>query len=665
MYNQTEVKKRLDSFRNVLWSLDHTFTIPKKGKERDLEFDNILRDLRDFVFLPLEKCEEWSIIERILDYIVDNRLNLPMNIRKQSAIDIIDLADSQRFTEIDNYFRFIFLSPMDLRVQDYLRRKDFSLKDFLGWTASAGLTLDQARSLNFEYGKALIRIKEERDKNLDKAMITVAKETALSQGQLGSVSLIQSQSGTGFVNKVDYKELERSFIEDKNLVRIMCDGDPKIYEWSEDTKRYVPFKTNLNIKSALKIYAYEKYGEEIELSSYKVDSIVDCMLYRSVPLLGDSSDVELSSDMQVFFRNGYYNLRNNCYRLCDTRKYFHVFCLPYELCEQYYVPSKFDEFLDVVFKKNERKKRLAKEMIGAIISNVPLKNVFVLQGVSNGGKSTLAKIIMSLLNDDEVKELGSINDISEVKIKPYEGKFKLLYIDDAPNDRWNNSTVSYLKTCSNGMDKIRGLGFKTLLSTNYPVYFKTYNGRDESMENRIIALSFEEDLKLAGQYDYRVIELIEDILNGGLEEEKIDIVYDSLSCFGEVLKNKRNFDCCCTLNDCVVVCGSNKSFFNEEIGDTMESSNYSIEVVKKQTISDKNRDLVDWLRNNFEVTDKEEEFTTAEQIFEYIKMDFPETNGRVNDVGRVVKFVFGDEVCSGKRISSKICYRIKFKVLEG
>lgn len=67
----------------------------------------------------------------------------------------------------------------------------------------------------------------------------------------------------------------------------------------------------------------------------------------------------------------------------------------------------------------------------------------------------------------------------------------------------------------------------------------------------------------------------------------------------------------------------------------------------------------DWFRDNFDFTDNNKEFLTAEQILEYVRESFPETNGRVNDVGRVVKFVFGEKVCNDRRIDGKICYRIK------
>lgn len=103
---------------------------------------------------------------------------------------------------------------------------------------------------------------------------------------------------------VDYLELEESFIKEKSLVRVMRDGEPKIYRWDEGTNRYVSFITKTEIIAALSMYAYEKYGEQIKLSSNKLDDVVNRMLYASVPLLNESEIIKFSIDTQVFFNFG-------------------------------------------------------------------------------------------------------------------------------------------------------------------------------------------------------------------------------------------------------------------------------------------------------------------------------------------------------------------------
>lgn len=60
---------------------------------------------------------------------------------------------------------------------------------------------------------------------------------------------------------VDYLELEKSFIKEKCLVKVMRDGEPKIYRWDDATNRYVYFITKNEIITVLSMYAYEKYGK--------------------------------------------------------------------------------------------------------------------------------------------------------------------------------------------------------------------------------------------------------------------------------------------------------------------------------------------------------------------------------------------------------------------
>ena len=147
----------------------------------------------------------------------------------------------------------------------------------------------------------------------------------------------------------------------------------------------------------------------------------------------------MSRYLEVFFRNGWFELSSNIFYTEDTRHYFHVNSLTYpytvESNELLEGQLTFDEFLDYIFNGDSTKRDLVYQIIGAILSNVPLKNFFIFQGVSNGGKTLLSNAIIRLLDSDDVEFVGSINEINATKSKSYEGRKKLLYIDDAPNDK--------------------------------------------------------------------------------------------------------------------------------------------------------------------------------------------------------------------------------------
>lgn len=469
---------------------------------------------------------------------------------------------------------------------------------------------------------------------------------------------------------VDFLELEESFIKEKHLVRVMRDGELKIYRWDEGTNRYVSFVTKSTIITALSIYAYEKYGKQINLSYNKLDDVVNRMFCASVPLLNELDESEIvrfSMNTQIFFIDGYLDIKIDSdgelpFHHVSTKDYFHVFCLPYTFEQGYLIPFYFDELLNYMFDNDKTKITLVYEIIGAILSNVPLKNVFVFQGISNGGKSTLAEIIMRLFNEDEVKQIGSINEIDEIKSKKYEGKIKLLCIDDAPNERWSSQTVSYLKTRSSGIQRGLTSTFKILLSTNYPIMFKTEDGRDESMEGRIVVVPFEKNLKTVEKENASIGEIIRKFRDGSLNYELPYIAGRALVYFANVYSNNREFVHRYSLNKCVVNSGTEQSNNDGNTSNKSKSKNSPTFFNAPQKISDKNEKLLELLRENFERTDKEEEYLMADTVLQIIEELMPGTNGRVQDVGKPVKAVFGDDCSWSRRKDNKTWYKIKRKL---
>ena len=322
----------------------------------------------------------------------------------------------------------------------------------------------------------------------------------------------------------------------------------------------------------------------------------------------------------------------------------------------------FDVFLNYIFDGDELRIRLLYQIIGAILSNVPLKNVFVFQGVSNGGKSLLSSAIIRLRDSNDVELVGSINEINAFKSKSYEGRTKLLYIDDAPNEKWSDATVSYLKTRSSGISCVKKSSFKILLCTNYSIFYKTEDGRDYSMDNRIVLLPFSKDLKASSKIDGGLDFLVQYIHGEGFEQEKPAIAMKALCYFRDVLANKQEFAIRYPLNDCIVNSRSGRINVDNDVSGADEKKCVEIKL-SRQTISDKNPDMLSFLKENFELSDDERDYMTAEQILLHIRQLMPGTNGRVNEVGKPVKAVFGENCCLGKDRDGKICYKLKLKSL--
>lgn len=199
--------------------------------------------------------------------------------------------------------------------------------------------------------------------------------------------------------------------------------------------------------------------------------------------------------------------------------------------------------------------------------------------------------------------------------------------------------------------------FKILLCTNYPIYYKTEDSRDESMDSRIVVLPFEKDLKSATIDNSEIRRLVDYIHSEKFKEEKVHIAIRSLCYFRGVLNNNCEFICRYPINSCVV--GLKVNMNDNKNDDTVIGvTDYTIKNTSKN-ISDKNFALIELLKNNFEYTEEEKDYMTAEQLWNYICEFMPETNGRTHDVGKVVKSVFGDK--ANCRRNGKTWYKIKLK----
>lgn len=679
MSNSTDGNKSITGFTETLPAEQNDFNtvlryiknIISSNKEyMDEELRYITIQLVDVAFSVLLKYKQYDLLGIIFQFILES--NAYIEVKKNIVHQLINFANNGQWDHFWDCGMSLGLpKPSIIKTVEAQAMSQIQMNEAAFYSS---LRVGEAQQMS------QIRINEDFQKKLNTANVQLRlreekhKQDLQFDADAKKIKEEESRSQTTItpdIVTIDYRELETSFIEEKWLVRITQDGESKIYYWDDDVKRYVSFETMKRLTSALRTYAYEKYGQEIKLSSNELDYVVTRMMDFSVPLLGKSKHIQPSTDKYIFFRNVYIDLKTGNdgktrgYLLYDVRSNFHVVCLPCDFYNDFSPPVHFGELLDYVFDGDKTKQTLVYEIIGAIMTNISLKNVFIFQGVSNGGKSTLAEIIIRLFNADEVKRIGSINEIDEIKSKKDEGRIRLLYIDDAPREKWNPSTVSYLKTRSSGITNTWNPNFKIILSTNYPIMFKTEDGRDESMENRIVVVPFNKDLKTTINEDSHIGQLIQDFLySEKLENERPRILNKALRHFIYVLNRGREFVHQYPLNECVINSGTYPSNVTHDAVAEPESKAITNIGKEKQTISDKNPHLIEFLRNTFELTDNENEFITADEVLNAIKNYIPDTNGRVNEVGAPIKAVFGEDCQWSKRKNNKTWYKIKLKTQD-
>lgn len=256
----------------------------------------------------------------------------------------------------------------------------------------------------------------------------------------------------------------------------------------------------------------------------------------------------------------------------------------------------------------------------------------------------------------------AILTLDEIKSKKYEGKIKLLCIDDAPNERWSSQTISYLKTRSSGIQRGLTSTFKILLSTNYPIMFKTEDGRDESMEGRIVVVPFEKNLKTVEKENASIGEIIRKFRDGSLNYELPYIAGKALMHFVNVYSNNQEFVYYYSLNECVVNSGTEHSSIDGNTANEPKSENSPTPFNATQKTSGKNKRLVSFLKDNFELTDKEEEYLMADTILQIIKELMPDIACNVQNLGKTVKDAFDKDCRWNKRKDDKTWYKIKRKL---
>ena len=595
-----------------------------------------------------------------------------------NASQVLELVVNGRLQEFNSFFyRLQFDSMGAIEYLESLfsktpqnlqemRPDDHQLKQLLAYTAPAGMNFQQQQAFNTQYAQNELNRVHQKNLQIDSAEIEMAKKRAENDEEIRFALKKQEHAivnpmtlGEAGKPQVDYDELAKNFIQQKHLVKTETDGEIVVYHWDNETKRYRRFDSQKTLTNALNSYAYEICGSEVDIVRSQLDASVNKMQHMLIPKLTDELEFpKSSSETQVFFENGYYDLQNRNFVETDTSEYFHIFSLPFKYDASAKTPKIFDKMLTAMFNKDQVKKRLAYQIIGAILSNVSLKYIYLLQGVSHGGKSTFAECIARIFRDDEVKSLGSMDDINSSSVQSFEKRFKLLYVDDAPNSKWNNKTVGYLKSRSRGIGNPNFPSHKILLSTNYAVSFFTIGGRDPSVENRIIVLPFDKDMKAAENDENLTNEErqgfhdAKNFFDENFEIEKQGIVKKALEAFQEVLEENKEFISNFPLNDCVKVCA---------VGLNNANKNWDDKILELQEFIETNFELVD----EQELQNAQNNGIKSEQLFEMVDKALPKLFGSPNSLGKAIKQVIvdGSHIVT-KDNEGKRFYNLSLKVNE-
>ena len=426
----------------------------------------------------------------------------------------------------------------------------------------AGLSFEEDQKLNFTEAEYDQKLRYKCDENRETERHTKASNeeaerhaermreinSDLSGRQANIINSFLNPNATGNSSihendgNLDYCKFARLFIEEMSLVKeaLRRDTDKCIYyRWDEDDHIYFEVLVN-GLREQFKEFVYNQL--DTRYSSFivenRLDNVISAIRYRSdgIPTI-EQSGLLVADGNQTFFPNGYFDAKKGEFIPTETRRWFHKFCMPYTYNEDAPEPVFFNRVLSQIFDGDKTKIELTYQIIGALISDIRnLKYLYVFQGVTGSGKTTLASIILKLLHKKEYKKINSINDLSKNEFKSLEKSVKLVCVKDSGQEALRVNTVGTLKAYVSGDFDEDDVYFNILLQTNNAIYTDKNRIIEEALYDRLLVLPFAKNLKNSSEEN-----LAEDFIENHFEEEKQGIVKKALEALHGVISNRKNF----------------------------------------------------------------------------------------------------------------------------
>ncbi len=279
----------------------------------------------------------------------------------------------------------------------------------------------------------------------------------------------------------------------------------------------------------------------------------------------------------------------------------------------------FDALLADIFAEDEAKINLTYEFIGAMLSTVvTLKKIFILQGVSQAGKSRLARIICALFDEGEVVFLDKLSEINQEYVQKKLSNCRLIYIDEASDKKILPAQASTLKVIANGCRRA-----KILIGTNHALYTGDNGFIEPALLNRFAVLPFEKPMENTNPN----VSAFEDVF---FEKEKNAIVKKSLLRFQKMLS--RGSFC--------------KEFRVNEI------------ITVEKTIDEKDEQLQKTLFENYELVSEIIPETTAQSISTQVNLILPGVVKNNATLGKKLSEIYGDKLQS-QHLSKGMAYNLR------
>lgn len=488
--------------------------------------------------------------------------------------------------------------------------------------AQVGVSVSDARRINYQWHMNKLELEKMREEKAIELQFLAAKQNLLENNQSQTVGNYDiSVSGESAFNErnMNIKDIVKKFIEEKLLVRLRgqqfknCRG---FFIRNEELNKHELIEDK-ELKYLLNEYILDNFDVETDIPQKDFDRGF-IYLQKSIPALQISNLIKMT-DYQIVFFDGLYNLNSGEFKNFNGIKIFNDVSILMNWSQTGEETPVFDALLADIFAEDEAKINLTYEFIGAMLSTVvTLKKIFILQGVSQAGKSRLARIICALFDEGEVVFLDKLSEINQEYVQKNLSNCRLIYIDEASDKKILPAQASTLKTIANGCRRA-----KILIGTNHALYTGDNGFIEPALLNRFAVLPFDKPM---ANTDLNV-SAFEDVF---FEKEKNAIIKKSLLRFQGMLA--RGFFC--------------KEFHVNEV------------ITVEKTIDEKDEQLQKILFENYELVSEIIPETTAQSISTQVNLILPGVVKNNATLGKKLSEIYGNKLQS-QHLSKGMAYNLR------
>ena len=374
------------------------------------------------------------------------------------------------------------------------------------------------------------------------------------------------------------------------------------------------------------------------------------LLLRAIPLL-EQSPLRVLGDHEIAFANGIYNIRDGRFTpFTGDTPYFTMFSMLCRFEANVPNPDAFEAVLSDMFDGKQALIQLAYEVIGALLApGATLKRIYVFQGVSQGGKTRLAEIILALLDEVDVYAFNTVADIVNDDLVRDARDCRLVYIKEATKNKLSAKQISYLKGFADGGHSKYSVAFKMLLCTNYKLITGDNDFLEPALQNRFAVLPFPRKMN---NTDEKVKKFESDYF----AREKLGIVLKALHAFSRVLQNGGQFSTDFPVNHVVEIHENAQELTAEEqerVSMVLQNRQESASTPKIDVLLDQTIELIPEVNLAL----------SAKAIAKQLNSIVPGIVQDTASLGKVLHAHYGARLIDKRTGAAGKCYNLRFRTL--